>query len=246
MHQALSRPYVWSCSRFIAAGSVPTRGAFTQAFGSSGSPVIRMTCQRCRSWFAAAKSIPSSAIGLPACTSFPKTVLGSACSPARSTVVGIAPLSSMSASTFWECIPESVAPCSSALPVLGQAFGDRNHVDGWSFAAIRDGDQVNAAFRNSLFACHFANSAQRLSRRFCAVIDVARPFGCPFGVACVARKYQPHHARMVDLPGPAQACSEMRRIAGSAKATSASTCQGSGSAPNCSRTNSTAPYGSRR
>src|SRR5687767_13992145 len=129
-------------------------------------------------------------------------VSASICSAARSTVGGTAPDSSTKAATFAPCKPERVRPCSSALPAFGQLRGARNQVCGWSFAKIFCADQVNAAERNGERACHFDISAQKLSRRFCAVMPVTKPFGWSkprpelAGVQRVARKYQAH----IDIP----------------------------------------------
>src|SRR5216117_2305790 len=104
------------------------RGDFCQAFGESGSPVMRMTCQRWRCVVAAAYSMPSSDDGLPACTILPNAQLDRAWSPDFRIAIGIVPLSSINTSTYFEWRPESVLPRASGSAVFDQLRASRNQV----------------------------------------------------------------------------------------------------------------------
>src|SRR6185503_12627244 len=91
-------------------------------------------------------------------------------------------------------------------------------------------DQANCCIRSGAIACHFAISGHRLSSRLSSDTEVAPTLGN----SRVIRKFHANQASSVVLPGPLEATKAIRFVCG--KACRPSSCHGSGSARNSSRT----------
>src|SRR5215472_1408608 len=105
-----------------------------------------------------------------------------------------------------------------------------NHVSLACRLKIRSPCHSNDCLRKSERLRQCAISFQRPSRRLSPLIEVAAMFGC----GRVTRKFQAHHESTAVLPGPFDAFMAMRGVVGNERSTSS--CQGSGSTSNISRT----------